>query len=90
MWRKEKINIYMYMCVHTQEIKREKEREERKSKKEKTKREKNLRQCKKDIRRDDKSSKDQEKCKEGCNNVDNESSMSHTICNLTSRTSLVP
>jgi hypothetical protein len=38
----------------------------------------------------DKSSEDQEKCKEGCDDVENESSMFHTMCNPTSRTSLVP
>jgi hypothetical protein len=40
--------------------------------------------------RDDKSSEDQEKCEEGCDDVENESSIFHTMCNLTSRTSLVP
>jgi hypothetical protein len=40
--------------------------------------------------RGDKSSEDQEKCKEGCDDVENESSIFHTMCNPTSRTSLVP
>jgi hypothetical protein len=39
---------------------------------------------------DDKSSEDQEKCKEGCDDVENEFSMFHTMCNSTLRTSLVP
>jgi hypothetical protein len=68
------------VCAHT------KKREERKKKK----REKNPRQCKKDIMRDDKSSEYQEKCKEGCHDVENKSSIFHTMCNPTSRTSLVP
>jgi hypothetical protein len=82
------------VCTHK---KKEEERERRKKKKEKIrkrkkrkKREKNTRQCKKDIMRGDKSSEDQEKCKEGCDDVENESSIFHTMCNPTSRTSLVP
>jgi hypothetical protein len=103
MWRKEN-NICI--CVHTQEnkIKREKkekekrkrekkekkkEREKRKEERER-KRDEDPRQGKKDIMRDDKSSEDQEKCKEGCDDVENESSIFHTMCNPTSRTSLVP
>jgi hypothetical protein len=35
--------------------------------------------------RDDKSSEDQEKCEEGCDDVENESSIFHTMCNSTSR-----
>jgi hypothetical protein len=89
MWRKEKKYVYVYVCAHIR--KKEKEREERKGKeKREKKKEKNPRQCKKDIMRDDKSSEDQEKCEEGCDDVENESSIFHTMCNLTSRTSLVP
>jgi hypothetical protein len=40
--------------------------------------------------RDDKTSEDQEKCGEGCDDVENESSIFHTMCNPTARTSLVP
>jgi hypothetical protein len=40
--------------------------------------------------RDDKSREDQEKCGEGCDDVENEPSIFHTMCNPTSRTSLVP
>jgi hypothetical protein len=39
---------------------------------------------------DDNSSEDQGKCKEGCDDVENESSIFYTMCNPTSRTSLVP
>jgi hypothetical protein len=71
--------------------KREREEKRKKrEKKEKKKERKNPRQCKTDIMRDDKSSEDQEKCKEGCDDVENESSIFHTMCNPTSRTSLVP
>jgi hypothetical protein len=76
------------VCAH---IKKEKgKRKKREKKKEKKKREKDPRQGKKDIMRDDKSSEDQEKCGEGCDDVENESSIFHTMCNPTSRTSLVP
>jgi hypothetical protein len=88
MWRKEK--KYMYMCVHTRKKERKRERERREKEERKRKSEKNPRQCKKDIMRDDKSSEDQEKCEEGCDDVENESSIFHTMCNPTSRTSLVP
>jgi hypothetical protein len=90
--------MYVYVCAHIR--KKEKEREERKrkerkkkrekSKERKRKREKDPRQGKKDIMRDDKSSEDQEKCGEGCDDVENESSIFHTMCHPTSRTSLVP
>jgi hypothetical protein len=40
--------------------------------------------------RDDKLSEDKEKCEEGCDDVDNESSIFYTMCNPTSRKSLVP
>jgi hypothetical protein len=43
-----------------------------------------------DMMRDDKSNEDQEKCEEGCDDVENESSIFRTMCNPTSRTSLVP
>jgi hypothetical protein len=59
-------------------------------KKKKREKRENPSQGKKDIMRDDKSSEDQEKCKEGCDDVENESSIFHTMCNPTSRTSLVP
>jgi hypothetical protein len=39
--------------------------------------------------RDNKSSEDQEKCKERCDDVENESSIFRSMCNLTSR-ALVP
>jgi hypothetical protein len=39
---------------------------------------------------DDKSSEDLEKCEEGCDDVENEPSIFRTMCNPTSRTSLVP
>jgi hypothetical protein len=80
----------MYMCVHTQGKEKKKREKERKEEKRKRKGEKDPRQSKKDIMRDDKSSEDQEKCGEGCDDVENESSIFHTMCNLTSRTSLVP
>jgi hypothetical protein len=85
----ERKKIYVYVCAHTRKKERKREREERK-RREKKKSEKNPRQCKKDIMRDDKSSEDQEKCEEGCDDVENESSIFHTMCNPTSRTSLVP
>jgi hypothetical protein len=40
--------------------------------------------------RDVKSCEDQEKCAEGCDDVENESSIFYTMCNPTSRISLVP
>jgi hypothetical protein len=80
---------YICICLCTHKKKRERERKERK-RKERKRKVKNPRQCKKDIMRDDKSSEGQEKCKEGCDDVENESSMFHTMCNPTSRTSLVP
>jgi hypothetical protein len=86
MWRKKK-KKNVYVCGHTQE--REKKKIGAKER-EKEKKNKNPRQCKKDITRDDKSSEDQEKCKEECDDVENESSIFHTMCNPTSRTSLVP
>jgi hypothetical protein len=88
MWRKEK---NMYMCVHTQK-KEKRGKRKRKGRKEEreSKREKNPRQFKKDIVRDDNLSEDQEKCEEGCDDVENESSIFHTMCNPTSRTPLVP
>jgi hypothetical protein len=86
--KEKKIYVYEYVCAH---IKKEKgKRKKREKKKEKKKREKDPRQGKKDIMRDDKSSEDQEKCGEGCDDVENESSIFHTMCNPTSRTSLVP
>jgi hypothetical protein len=69
------------VCAH------KKKREKREKKR---KREKDPRQGKKDIKRDDKSNEVQEKCGEGCDDVENESSIFHTMCNPTSRTSLVP
>jgi hypothetical protein len=83
-------NIYMYMCVHTKKEREKREERKEKEKREKQKREKDRTQGKKDIMRDDKSSEDQEKCEEGYNDVENESSLVHTMCNPTSRTSLVP
>jgi flagellar biosynthesis GTPase FlhF len=65
--------------------KERKEKQRKKIKKRKRKREKDPRQDKKDIMRDDKSSEDQEKCEEGCDDVENESSIFHTMCNSTSR-----
>jgi hypothetical protein len=65
------------VCAH---IRKKEKRKERKRKSEK-----DPRQGKKDIMRDD-----QEKCKEGCDDVEIESSIFHTMCNPTSRTSLVP
>jgi hypothetical protein len=81
------------VCAHIRRKEKEREerkRKERKRKERKRKREKDPRQGKKDIMRDDKSCEDQEKCGEGCDDVENESSTFHTMCNPTSRTSLVP
>jgi hypothetical protein len=73
----------MYICVHTQGKEKRKKKEKKKEKKRKEerkgKREKDPRQGKKDIMRDDKSSEHQEKCKEGCDDVENESSIIHTM-----------
>jgi hypothetical protein len=77
----EERKIYICVCART----RKKEREEKEKK-----REKNPRQGKMDIMSDDKSSEDQEKCKEECDDVENKSSIFHAMCNPTSRTSLVP
>jgi hypothetical protein len=74
-------------CAH---IRKKRIKEENKKEERKRKLEKDLRRGKKDIMRDDKSSDHQEKCEEGCDDVENESSIFDTMCNLTSRTSLVP
>jgi hypothetical protein len=63
---------YMCICVCTHKKKkiRRKERKKKEKRKErKIKREKDPRQGKKDIMRDDKSSENQEKCDEGCDDV---------------------
>jgi hypothetical protein len=92
----ERKNIYVYVCAHIRknrerERKGKKEKEKREEKRrEKKKKERKIRLGKKDIMRDDKSSEDQDKCKEGCDDVENESSIFRTMCNPTSRTSLVP
>jgi hypothetical protein len=78
--------IYIYVCVCAHIRKKERKREKKRKRK---KRERNPRQCNKDIMRDDKSSEDQEKCEEGCDDVENESLIFHMMCNPTSRTSLV-
>jgi hypothetical protein len=75
------------VCAHTHK----KRKRKGKRKKDKIEKEKERKiHGKKDIMRDDKSSEDQEKCEEGCHDVENESSIFHTMCNPTSRTSLVP
>jgi hypothetical protein len=90
--------MYVHVCAHIRK-KRERERTKKKKgkkkkrekrKERKRKRENDPRKGKKDIMRDDKSCEDQEKCGEGCDDVENESSIFHTMCNPTSRTSLVP
>jgi hypothetical protein len=86
MWREKKKKMYMCVGTHKKERRKKIGAKER----EKEKKNKNPRQCKKDITSDDKSSEDQEKCKEECDDVENESSIFHTMCNPTSRTSLVP